>query len=125
MIGPLKIIDYRRLENPCTTCLVRPVCKHGCDNKFGYYEKRARYLRAIKYSVAPVCTSLCLAILAFLFIYHEYTKDETVPAIGLSIIAITFIGGAYLDIYYLDNKVNSADHELRNIDFERDYQVGP
>ena len=124
MLGILKMNKYRKLENPCLTCLVRPVCNKWGGKKYGYYEKRVRYLRLIQLSMAPIAVALCFGIIAAIVIMtKDHPPDATmITGVGGSICLVIFVIGFYLDTHYLHDKFESVKHELDNAIFERDWE---
>ena len=123
MIGILKINKYRKLQNPCSICLVKPVCNKWCDNKYGYYEKKLRYLKVIQSSVAPVAVVICLLLVAFGPVLNKNNPNtQLLVGIATTISVLVFIGGYYLDTYYLYNKIQSTNQELNVAIFERDWE---
>lgn len=117
MLEFLKMINYKKLNPPCNSCIVRAACTKFCKDSLQYYEKKLIYLSKIDRYLFPLCILISIILLLTSYIYTLiYGKNhELIPVVSHSIIVLVMVGGAYIDIYYLSILVEKNIKKLREI----------
>ena len=114
-----KILKFNRLKNPCDECLVQPACSVSCKPKYEYHYERGRLLERLRTKITSACIVCAIGIGLPMTLFVK-SEPQLITVFSLFIaMAVVFVGGSWLDLYYFKNKIDiersSESNSIRSI----------